>query len=77
MKININKNLLVNFTVKNQAITEIFKVLSSENRNRHSYRSRSNTVSFKFIIEMVVGNICITNKMNNESYVANATVCCV
>ena len=32
MKININKNLPVNFTVSNQTIPEIFKVLSSENR---------------------------------------------
>ena len=30
-KININKNLLVNFTVLNQTIPEIFKVVSSKN----------------------------------------------
>ena len=37
LKINIKKNLLVNFTVSHQSITEIFKVLSSENSHRHCY----------------------------------------
>ena len=50
-KININKYCLVNFTVYNQAIPEIFKVLSSKNNNGQCFQPPKFRASFKFMVE--------------------------
>ena len=48
LKINMNKNLLVNFTVWNQAITEIFKDLSSENHDNNNTLLITGWVKIKY-----------------------------